>query len=123
MEVDSSSADPPTGASGDADDFVAGWHTSSSVPTTRKIAWTGQRLSTRACSTLPGGAQDAQSASQGQWMNTIAASASSFCGSLNWVWPVQTGPFSLNSNQVTNSPVGLAPVNGVPIGLFLGSVC
>ncbi len=32
-------------------------------------------------------------------MNTIAASVSSFCGSLNWVWPVQTGPFSLNFNS------------------------
>ena len=26
-------------------------------------------------------------------------------------------------SQVTNSPVGFAPIDGVPIGLFLGSVC
>ena len=26
-------------------------------------------------------------------------------------------------SQVTNSPVGLAPVHGVPVGLLLGSVC
>jgi hypothetical protein len=26
-------------------------------------------------------------------------------------------------SQVTNSPVGLTPIDGVPIGLFLGSVC
>ena len=26
-------------------------------------------------------------------------------------------------SQVTNSPIGFAPVNGVPVGLLLGSVC
>ena len=26
-------------------------------------------------------------------------------------------------SQVTNSPVGFAPIDGVPVGLFLGSVC
>ena len=26
-------------------------------------------------------------------------------------------------SQVTNSPIGLTPVNGVPVGLPLGSVC
>ena len=26
-------------------------------------------------------------------------------------------------SQITNSPVGLAPIDGVPIGLLLGSVC
>ena len=26
-------------------------------------------------------------------------------------------------SQVTNSPVGLAPIDGVPVRLFLGSVC
>jgi hypothetical protein len=26
-------------------------------------------------------------------------------------------------SQVTNSPVGFAPIDGVPVGLLLGSVC
>jgi hypothetical protein len=26
-------------------------------------------------------------------------------------------------SQVTNSPIGFTPVNGVPVGLLLGSVC
>src|SRR5437773_461623 len=100
MGVDRSSSNPTTGASGDADDFVAGRHTGTTVPTTRKIARTGQRLSTRACSSLPGGAQDAQRASQGEWMNAIEASVSSFFGPLNWPQPVQTGPLSLNFKNI-----------------------
>ncbi len=26
-------------------------------------------------------------------------------------------------SQVTNSPMGIAPINGIPVGLLLGSVC
>src|SRR2546430_1957028 len=91
-----------TGASCDAGDFVAGWQNCSSVPTTRKIARTGQRLSTQACSALPGGAEDAQSASQGQWMSVIVASISWFVGLLNCLRHVQISPFSLNFKLIEN---------------------
>jgi hypothetical protein len=60
MGTQDASGHSTTGTPGHACDFVAGWHTSTPVPTTRKVAWTSERVSPQTRNTLSFHSQNKQ---------------------------------------------------------------